>query len=223
MLRFLSLLLLTIPVAAQDYPDSSRWLYIINGFQLEDEIIGDRSGQIVATGSSSMRFWDHSIHKDFAPLPIVSRGFGGSNMNDLLMHLDAVVLKHKPRAVIIYEGDNDIAQGVSVTDVLKTFVKVVGRIKADNPAIRIYLISIKPSVSRQPLWEKMREVNKGMLAIANQEQTVFYIDVATPMLSADGRARPELFVYDKLHMNQAGYDIWRTVVVPFVKRIEESQ
>ena len=135
MFRFLSLLLLAIPVAAQDYPDSSRWLYIINGFQLEDEIIGDRSGQIVATGSSSMRFWDHSIHKDFAPLPIVSRGFGGSNMNDLLMHLDAVVLKHKPRAVIIYEGDNDIAQGVSVTDVLKTFVKVVGRIKADNPAI----------------------------------------------------------------------------------------
>ena len=109
MFRFLSLLLLTIPVAAQDYPDSSRWLCIINGFQLEDEIIGDRSGQIVATGSSSMRFWDHSIHKDFAPLPIVSRGFGGSNMNDLLMHLDAVVLKHKPRAVIIYEGDNDIA------------------------------------------------------------------------------------------------------------------
>jgi len=221
--RLLILALLTMPALAEDYPDSARWLYIVGGFQLEDEIVGGRSGQIVATGSSSMRFWDHSIHRDFAPLPIISRGFGGSNMYDLLVHLDAIVLKHKPAAVIIYEGDNDIAQGVPVPVVIDTFEKVVRRIHADNPTTRIYLISVKPSVAREALWGQMRQVNEGMWGIANRERNVYYIDVATPMLRSDGRVRTDLFVADDLHMNQAGYDIWRNVVVPLVKQVEAGQ
>ena len=53
----LILLVVSASAVASEYPDSGRWLYTIGGFVLEDEIIGDREGQIVATGSSSMRFW----------------------------------------------------------------------------------------------------------------------------------------------------------------------
>ena len=217
------LLLVSLSAAGNEYPDSSRWLYTVGGFQLEDEIVGDRAGQIVATGSSSMRFWDHSIHRDFAPMPIISRGFGGSNINDLLVHLDAIVLKHRPGAVIIYEGDNDIAQGVPVTVVLETFEKVVVRILDDNAETRIYLISVKPSIARESLWAEMVEVNQGIQAISKSKEKVFYIDVATPMLNSDGSRNPDLYVSDGLHMSQAGYDIWRDVVVPFVKRQEADQ
>ena len=217
------LLLVSLSAAGNEYPDSSRWLYTVGGFQLQDEIIGDRAGQIVATGSSSMRFWDHSIHRDFAPMPIISRGFGGSNINDLLVHLDAIVLKHRPGAVIIYEGDNDIAQGVPVTVVLETFEKVVVRILDDNAETRIYLISVKPSIARESLWAEMVEVNQGIQAISKSKGKVFYIDVATPMLNSDGSRNPDLYVSDGLHMSQAGYDIWRDVVVPFVKRQETDQ
>ena len=217
------LLLVSLSAAGNEYPDSSRWLYTVGGFQLEDEIVGDRAGQIVATGSSSMRFWDHSIHRDFAPMPIISRGFGGSNINDLLVHLDAIVLKHRPGAVIIYEGDNDIAQGVSVPVVLETFEKVVVRILDDNAETRIYLISVKPSIARESLWAEMVEVNQGIQAISKSKENVFYIDVATPMLSSDGTRNPDLYVSDGLHMSQAGYDIWRDVVVSFVKRQEADQ
>ena len=217
------LLLVSLSAAGNEYPDSSRWLYTVGGFQLEDEIVGDRAGQIVATGSSSMRFWDHSIHRDFAPMPIISRGFGGSNINDLLVHLDAIVLKHRPGAVIIYEGDNDIAQGVPVTVVLETFEKVVVRILDDNAETRIYLISVKPSIARESLWAEMVEVNQGIQAISKSKENVFYVDVATPMLNSDGSRNPDLYVSDGLHMSQAGYDIWRDVVVPFVKRQEADQ
>jgi len=217
------LLLVSLSVAGNEYPDSSRWLYTVGGFQLEDEIVGDRAGQIVATGSSSMRFWDHSIHRDFAPMPIISRGFGGSNINDLLVHLDAIVLKHRPGAVIIYEGDNDIAQGVPVTVVLETFEKVVVRILDDNAETRIYLISVKPSITRESLWAEMVEVNQGIQTISKSKENVFYVDVATPMLNSDGSRNPDLYVSDGLHMSQAGYDIWRDVVVPFVKRQEADQ
>ena len=217
------LLIVSLPAVGNEYPDSSRWLYTVVGFQLEDEVVGDRAGQIIATGSSSMRLWDHSIHRDFAPLPIISRGFGGSNMNDLLVHLDVIVLKHKPGAVIIYEGDNDIAQGVPVSVVLETFEDVVLRILDDNPKTRIYLISVKPSIARESLWAEMTEVNQGMQAISKSNKNVFYVDVATPMLNPDGSRKPDLYVSDGLHMNQAGYDIWREVVVSFVKRYEAVQ
>jgi len=41
---------------------------------------------------------------------------------------------------------------------------------------------------------------------------VTYVDVATPMLGDDGAPKPEIFIGDNLHMNDAGYDIWRDAV-----------
>jgi lysophospholipase L1-like esterase len=207
-------MLVPLAALAAEYPDNSRWEYTIGGFELQDEIIGERPGAIVATGSSSMRFWRHRIGEDLAPLTIVPRGFGGSNMNDVLQYLDALVLKHDPRAVMIYEGDNDVAQGVPVETILATFETVVARIAEHDPATRIYLLSVKPSLSRAALWPEMMAVNAGLEAMAAERAHVTYVDVATPMLHADGSIREDLFVSDGLHMNQAGYDLWRNVVAP---------
>ena len=38
------------------------------------------------------------------------------------------------------------------------------------------------------------------------------IDIATPMLGIKGKPHPSIFVQDMLHMNGAGYDIWRDAV-----------
>lgn len=216
-MKALALIALTIfacSTQAAEYPDTDRWLYTMGGFNLEDEIVGERPGAIVATGSSSMRFWDHRIREDLAPLSIISRGFGGSNMNDVLTFLDTLVLKHKPRAVMIYEGDNDVAQGIPVEKILATFNEAIKKIHAQDPEIRIYLLSVKPSISRDEMWSTMLEVNAGLEAMANDDALITYIDVATPMLNEDGSIRDDLFVSDKLHMNQKGYDIWRNVVAP---------
>jgi lysophospholipase L1-like esterase len=220
-LRTLTLiLLLPISAWAAEYSDPSVWARTIGSFNLEDEIIGPRAGDIVATGSSSMLFWDHRIHADLAPLTIISRGFGGSNMNDVLNYLDQLVLKHKPRAVLIYEGDNDVAQGVAVGTILSTFEQVIKRIHSQDGNIRIYLLSVKPSISRTSLWPTMLEVNAGLQKIAADDEDITYIDVATPMLHADGSIRADLLVSDQLHMNQKGYDIWRNTIAPVLFKSE---
>ena len=215
----LALSLLFVPAisGAAGYPDPGAWESTIYGFVLEDEIIGDRPGAIVATGSSSMRFWDHRIHEDLAPLTVISRGFGGSNMNDVLHYLEELVLKHRPRAVLLYEGDNDVAQGVEVDTIIDTFRQAFDRIHLQNPETRIYLISVKPSISRLAMWPAMAAVNARLKALADENRRITYIDVATPMLNADGTPDAALFVSDMLHMNQKGYDIWRDVVAPVVK------
>ena len=221
MKRLLCLLVvLPLSVLADEYPDPAAWEATIGGFLLEDEIVGERPGAIVVTGSSSMRFWDHRIRTDLAPLSIISRGFGGSNMNDVLHYLDQLVLKHEPRAVMIYEGDNDVAQDVPVDTIIGTFRASLDRIHAHDPAVRVYLLSVKPSIARAAMWPTMMQVNSALKTLADARQAVTFIDVATPMLHADGSIREDLFVADKLHMNQAGYDIWRNTVAPVLIRNE---
>ncbi len=211
---FIVMLLVPLSVFAADYPDPEVWAPTVGGFALEDEIVGRPPGAIVATGSSSMRFWDHRIHDDLAPLTVISRGFGGSNMNDVVHHLDTLVLKHEPRAVMIYEGDNDVALGVPVREILARFESAIRRIHAQDSAIRVYLLSVKPSILRAAMWPDMLAVNAGLQKLADAKDNVRYIDVATPMLNEDGSVRDDLFVGDGLHMNQAGYDIWRNTVAP---------
>ena len=215
-MRRLLLCCLLFPLAAlaEEYPDAQRWAYIVGGFQLQDEITGPIQEAIVATGSSSMRFWHDRIREDLGPLTVIPRGFGGSNMNDLLTWLDELVLAHDPRAVMIYEGDNDVAQGVPVETILDTFARALARIHAHDADTRIYLLSVKPSLAREALWPQMQRVNAGLRAFAVDDARITFIDVATPMLDDEGRPRPDLLVSDGLHMTQAGYDIWRNVVAP---------
>lgn len=201
---------------AKEYPDPKIWDATIYGFNLEDDIDGVKIGGVVATGSSSMRFWDSRIHQDLAPLTVTSRGFGGSNMNDVLHHLETLVLKHKPRAVLIYEGDNDVAQGVPVDVIIDTFKKTLASIHSALPKTRIYLVSIKPSISRAQMWDDMQAVNRAMSDMAKNDTRVTYLDVASPMFDAEGNMRADIYVPDQLHLNQRGYDIWNNAISPVV-------
>jgi lysophospholipase L1-like esterase len=54
-------------------------------------------------------------------------------------------------------------------------------------------------------------------AIVARDTLQSYVDVFTPMLGANGRPQPELFVDDSLHMTPAGYAIWRKQVAPHVQ------
>lgn len=172
------------------------------------------AGAIVCAGSSSMRLWHPTLARDLAPLTVIPRGFGGSTMNDALHYLDRLVLRYRPRAVLLYEGDNDIAQGIAPERVADGFRTLVGRVHASLPEARIYYLSIKPSIARWKLWPRMQEANR---LIGNQcaaDKRLTYIDVATVLLGPDGRPRKELLEDDGLHLNRAGYQAWREVVRP---------
>ena len=68
----------------------------------------------------------------------------------------------------------------------------------------------------------MVAVNERLAKLANADERITYIDVATPMLNADGTPNEALFVSDMLHMNQRGYDIWRDTVAPILRAGELS-
>lgn len=172
------------------------------------------AGAIVCAGSSSMRLWHPTLARDLAPLTVIPRGFGGSTMNDALHYLDRLVLRYRPRAVLLYEGDNDIAQGIAPERVADGFRALVGRVHASLPEARIYYLSIKPSIARWKLWPRMQEANRLIGKQCAADKRLTYIDVATVLLGPDGRPRKELLEDDGLHLNRAGYAAWREVVRP---------
>ena len=208
---------LAVPLALADsveYPDPERFRPAIDAFLAAEAEAPPPRGAIVAVGSSSMRGWHRRMAQDLAPLQLIPRGFGGSNMADVLHFVDDLVLRHEPRAVLLYEGDNDAALGASPERILADFDAVTKAIHQRLPEARVYVLAIKPSLARWQLWDVMQAANAALVERAEADPRIVFIDVATPMLDADGRPQADIFVADGLHMNDAGYDIWRDAVRP---------
>lgn len=201
------------------YGDPAEWDREMRLFAMSDAVVPRPEGAIVAVGSSSMRFWHERIKEDLAPLTIIPRGFGGSTMNDVLHHLDSLVLQYKPRAVMIYEGDNDIAKGINNDFILNRYQAAIARIHQQDETTRIYLFSVKPSISRLDMWPQMQAFNEMLERLCKKDDRLTYVDVATPMLE-DGKPLTHIFVGDDLHLNAAGYDIWRDAVRPVMLKGE---
>lgn len=206
-------LFIAAPGFAQDLPDPTRFEAAIERFEEADRNNPPPKGAIVLTGSSSIMFWNEDAPADLAPLTVIPRGFGGSVMNDLLHYLDRVVLRYEPRAVLIYEGDNDTGRNFIANDTIMAHVREgIERIHARLPDARIYLLTVKPSVARVASWQVASELNQRYRALAASDERIHLIDVATPFLDANGKVMTDIFVDDNLHLNEKGYDIWASTI-----------
>ncbi len=201
---------LTLNIQAQD---PMRFEEVINSFK-EETLRTDRR-PIIFTGSSSVRIW-RSINEDFPKHYIINRGFGGSHMSDVQYFLEDLVLADNPRQVFIYEGDNDIASGKSKLVIMEHTEDVCNRIIAAIPDVEIFLISPKPSVARWNLKEDYMAMNKAMQDYAEMTDQVSFIDVWAPALDESGHVFTDIFLDDNLHMNAKGYEIWKSVIGPYL-------
>lgn len=181
----------------------------------KDDATTNHEGKILFVGSSSIRFWT-SLQKDFPNHKVLNRGFGGSHMSDLIFYLDKLVLKHKPKQVFIYEGDNDVNDKESADAILREAKVVMSKIHKALPKTKIVFISAKPSIARWGLKDKYVEFNSKLIAFTQQHDFVDYIDVWTPMLNNAGDPIKNIFIEDDLHMNAKGYKIWKETVAPYL-------
>ena len=196
-------------------PDAD-WEQTLAVFDALDRERAPPPGGVLFVGSSSIRLWD-SLQKDFAALPVViNRGFGGSKLSDCVRHLDRLVVPYRPRLVLVYAGDNDLAAGRTPEDILARFKAFATGVHANLPAARIAFISIKPSPARAHLIPDIRRANALVHDYAATVANTEFIDVFTPMLTSDGGPRPELFRPDALHLNAGGYELWRALIAPYV-------
>jgi lysophospholipase L1-like esterase len=195
-----------------------RWQSTMSAFAASDREHAPYNEGVIFVGSSTIRLWSH-LAQDFRQHPVVNRGFGGSTMADTQYFARQLVLQYKPRQVLVYAGDNDLAEGRSPQQVLESFRGFVETVRRELPDTRISYISIKPSPLRASLLPKIRETNTLLSAYVQTVPNAAYIDIFTPMLDASGTPRGELFGPDRLHMNDAGYALWTSVISAYVQPV----
>lgn len=218
----ISLLVVGIRSYAQELPDPTRFENAIGAFEAGDRIDPPPEGAIVLTGSSSIARWNDQAAAALAPLTVIPRGFGGSVMHDVLHYLDRVALNYQPRAILIYEGDNDtgIPDPIPVETILDHLREIIDRTHRTLPHARIHVLSVKPSILRRNVWHVAEEVNAGYEVIAASDPLVYYVDVATPLLDDDGNVRTDIFVADGLHLNDLGNSIWGATIKAALMPVE---
>jgi lysophospholipase L1-like esterase len=180
-----------------------------------DKIYETPTGQIVFTGSSSIRKWNN-LQAAFGVYNVINRGIGGAVIDDIAYHLNDLVFTYKPRQIVLYVGENNLPDETQTPEIiLNKTVALYKAIRAKLPQVPIVYIGMKPSPSRDKYQQKCKAANDLIEKFIATEKNTVFVDVFTPML-VNGKSRPELFVGDMLHMNKEGYTLWEKLVQPFL-------
>lgn len=208
------LVLFVLLVPSVLFAEENPYEKTIQKFEAEDAANPPGPDRIIFYGSSSIRFW--KTDEDFADLNVLNRGFGGSVTSDALLFADRVVIKHKPRLIVFYEGDNDLASDMTPQEVFEDIQTFFRKVNRDSPDTKIIFVAIKPSIARWNLIDKIRETNNMVREYAAANPFVHFLDVEPVMLGPDGKPKPELFIADGLHLSRAGYDEWNKLIRPLL-------
>jgi lysophospholipase L1-like esterase len=212
--RLLLAVLLLFPLFVSAAPE--RWTKDIDAFTAADATKPPPKDGIVFVGASSIRRWT-TLEQDFSGLPVINRGFGGSELTDAVFYVDRIVIPYRPKTVVVYAGENDLWANKTPETVLADFRAFCAKVHAALPQARIVFIAIKPSPSRMRIRENVIKANALIAAEIAKDKRLVYVDIFNPMLDANGKDRPELFVEDMLHMTPAGYAVWRPLVAKALK------
>jgi len=187
-----------------------EWQSEIAVFAAIDRLTPPPADAVLFVGSSSIRLW-HTLAADFPELPTINRGFGGSEIADSAYFAEQLVAPYRPRAIVMYAGGNDLADGKSPEQVRDAFGAFVTQARRWAGEVPLAYLSIKPNLSRRQQLPQIRQANALISACADQ-RGVDYLDIHASMLGADGEADPRWFDDDGLHLNAEGYALWTGAV-----------
>jgi lysophospholipase L1-like esterase len=182
---------------------------------LESRRIDSSQRPIIFYGSSSIRRWKN-LSEDFVGYPVVNCGFGGSRLIDCFRYVSPLVLRLKPAAVVVYAGDNDLAQGAPPEQAFASFRDLYGALRGYSEQMPIAYISVKPCPARIRYIDNIIRFNQMVQTFLQHQPASKYIDIYTAMLGPDHKPNPALFVQDQIHLSDLGYQILRRDVSSFL-------
>jgi lysophospholipase L1-like esterase len=138
----------------------------------------------------------------------------------VIRYAGEIIFPYHPKQIVIYCGDNDLANSDSVTAtmVFNRFVRLYDLIRSRLKEVDIVYISIKPSPSRMRLMPRMEEANDMIRDFMAKYSHATFVDVYHSMLDSKGMPIDSFFLADKLHMNEKGYRTWQQILLPYLDK-----
>lgn len=165
-----------------------------------------------------------SVQTDLQPLTVFNMGIGGSTMahaSEIFIPLMAIPAK--PRAILLYEGSNDLSAGDAPKTILEHFRNLYHHLHRELPETRLYVLGIVPSPGKRfERWEAIQETNALLKAECASQSWIRFLDTTSPLIGSDGYPRPECFLINDPHMTPKGYEIWASVIAPVVVETEKG-
>ncbi len=205
------------PVAAPKPHNFAKWEKDIAAFEKRDVANPPPKNALLFIGSSGIVRWK-TLATDFPGVTILNRAFGGNEIADSTHFADRMIFPYGPKMIFLRAGGNDLHAGKSAEQVFDDYKTFVATIRAKLPEVRIAYIGLSPAPAR---WNERPEGDKLNAAIADyskKEKNLIFIDSTKITLDAEGKVRPELFVADLLHFNEAGYKLLAEAVRPHLPK-----
>ncbi len=200
-----------------------RYEQEIQKFEEADKAKMPAKSGILFVGSSSIRMWQ-SAEKDFAPMPVLNRGFGGSTLPEVTYYAERIIVKYQPRLIVFYCGENDIVEGAAPAVAFQNFKKLCGILEQKMPATPMLFISQKPSNDRWKIWKEIDQYNDMVRQFAlSRPNLLRFADVRELMKTSSGTPDSSLFLPDQLHLNEKGYQKWVALLKPVISEMYEGK
>ena len=173
-------------------------------------------GGILFIGSSNIRKWP--LKTGFPNLDLINHGFGGSQTTDCTFFFDKLVTPFHPKLVVFHAGGNDLAAGRSPEQIAGDVETFIRKVHTELPDAKIIYVGLFPAPSRWQLMDKYHETTKLITAFVKSDRKVTFLNPEKPLLSKEGKIRPELYEDDRLHLNAQGYAIMTKFIAPYIKK-----
>ena len=215
-----------------DIPFRVNWLEK-EILKYEEEPI--EKGKILFYGHSVFTRWgspkwgyrrlDEDIRMKDGSLACVNHGFGTSTAEELLYYYDRMVRPWAPRALVLATYANDGMYGYDVEDIMRNIGKICAWARTDFPGIKIFLMEDHPrpngkGATVRDEWnsgkQRRERYHRLLQAYASLHEDTTVVELwnrpeffETPEdVGNFQKVRDDIFVEDKVHPNQAGYDIF---------------
>lgn len=213
------------PVAAPDHAPAvplsvpaggNRFEKNVSDYEAADKAIPPPKGAILLVGDSQFFRWK-TLAEDLPGYTVVNRGIDSLQMSDLLLFADRLVRPaDQPRLVVLHAGGNDVHNGRKPEQVLADFQAFVAKVRAKFPAVPIAFTSTTPGPARWDEREVRVRTNKLLQDWIAMQKNLHFIDLWDAMLTPDGQPREDIWVEDRIHPNQAGYQIRVKIMRPLL-------
>ena len=196
------------------YHRAKIWEGDMRRFAKQDSLDAPNGNKLVLfVGSSTFARWD-KIKTHLAGYNVLNRGFGGSSAGDLLYYSGRMIFPYKPSQIVLYEGDNDINDGMSPDDFLDDMKALVRLTELRLPGVPVVILSVKSSPARDKFRTSYEEVNAKLYAYSLTKRHVTFVDTYSLLLDGRGNYKTNLYDKDMLHINDDAYVLWAERIKP---------
>jgi lysophospholipase L1-like esterase len=202
-----------------NYEEKSNNVYFLNRDELF-KVFPKSKNSIIFIGNSLTQNFE--LAELFQNLSIKNRGIISDYTSTLYNRLEPII-EEKPEKIFIEIGINDLGINLPNDTLIKNYNKIIEKLKSETPNSKIYIQSIFPVKNESQYLKSITnpEVNKNVVLVNKELKSICekkkltYIDIYSSF-ELEGQMNPKYSI-DGVHLNGAGYLLWRDKLKSFVE------